>query len=361
LDLTSQHITIKNIAYDFEALQGKLATTEGFEREVFAFAAAFLNPSTTEISVRTSGSTGTPKTIVLSKEKMRNSARMTCDFFDLQPGDNALLCLSPSYIAGKMMLVRSIERGMNLWFTEPSSNPLQALEDAPKMQFTAMVPMQVEACLSDVTTLPQLGQIEQIIVGGGVVSASLLERMQGLPNRLFATYGMTETITHVAVRPLNGPDASEIYTALNGVRLWQDDRDCLIIRAPHLCTEELITNDVVELEDFHQFRWLGRIDNVVNSGGVKLFPEQIEKKLTSFMDRRFILVGTPDELLGEKLILLIEGEPLDTVTAKLLQGFMSDHLDRFEVPKEVRYVTQFAETGTGKIQRRKSFELLSGE
>jgi O-succinylbenzoic acid--CoA ligase len=349
------------VRYDFEALQSKLATKKGFEREVFAFASEFLNPATREIQVRTSGSTGPPKAIVLSKEKMRNSARMTCDFFDLQPGDNALLCLSPSYIAGKMMVVRSIERGMNLWFTEPSSNPLKGLENAPNMQFTAMVPMQVEACLSDVTTLAELSKIEQIIVGGGVVSPSLLERMQGLPNELFATYGMTETITHVAVRPLNGPKASEIYTALNGVRLWQDDRGCLIVRAPHLCAEELITNDVVEMEDFHQFRWLGRIDNVVNSGGVKLFPEQIEKKFIPFMDRRFFLIGTPDQVLGEKLILVIEGTPLDAITANLLKGFMSDHLDRFEVPKEVLYLKEFAETATGKIQRKKSLELISTE
>lgn len=359
MDLTSQHIIIENVSYDFDALQDKIATAKGFEQEIIVFASEFLNPSTAEIHVQTSGSTGTPKNIVLHKEKMLNSARMTCDYFDLQPDDNALLCLSPSYIAGKMMIVRCIERGMSLWFSEPSSNPLQALNNVPKIQFAAMVPMQVEACLSDVTTLPDLGRIEKIIVGGGVVSASLLERIQSLPNQLFATYGMTETITHVAVRPLNGKNASAIYTALNGVKLWQDERDCLIIRAPHLTAEELITNDVVELEDFHQFRWLGRVDNVVNSGGIKLFPEQIEKKLTAFMDRRFFLIGTPDETLGERLVLLIEGAALDAVTEKMLKGFMVTHLDRFEVPKSIVYVDRFEETETGKIQRIKTLERAS--
>lgn len=356
---TKAHILINGSTFDFETLKDRQDFASEFEREVFAFAADFLDPDTDEITVQTSGSTGTPKSITLEKEKMRNSARMTAEYFKLTQGKNALLCLSPGYIAGKMMIVRAIEAGLNLVLGDNASNPVKSLSTYQIIHFAAMVPMQVQACFQDGESADKLAKIESIIVGGGAVSHSLLQRIKTLPNKLYATYGMTETITHVAVRPLNGEHASDIYTSLKGVKIWQDDRGCLLINAPQLVDEQVVTNDVIEMEDFTQFRWLGRIDNVINSGGIKLFPEQIEKQLEETLDRRFFCAGIPDETLGERLELIIEGEALDSTTHGLLENFMRQTLDKYQVPKAIKYVASFAETPTGKVQRRKTLELIN--
>ena len=293
------------------------------------------------LSVQTSGSTGIPKTIWVEKARMRASARMTCDFLNLKQGNTALLCLPVDYIAGKMMLVRAWTCGLQLLSVPPSSTPLVSLQTAP--DFAAMVPAQVYQSL----THPLLAQIRHLIIGGGFIHPALEERLRTFPNNIWSTYGMTETLSHIALRRVSGQGASAWYTPLPHVRVWLDERNCLCIEAPQVCASTLATNDVAEINTAGQFKILGRLDNVVCSGGIKLHIEQIEKKMSVFLNSPFALWKTPDVRWGEKLVLFTEDEDLQTV-----EQMCKTHLDSFEIPKEYRHITKLPLTPTGKIARK---------
>ena len=313
---------------------------------------------TSIVKVKTSGSTGKPKTIELQKKHMVNSALATGAFFDLQEKTTALLCLSADYIAGKMMLVRALVLGWSIDIVEPSSNPLLSIKK--NYDFSAMVPLQLENSLSE------LYRIKTLIVGGAPVSNTILKKLQDLSTAVFATYGMTETSTHIAVKLLN-KDAmslrggmtwqSQNYKTLPNVNISIDTRNCLIIKAPKISDTVINTNDIVEIISKTEFKWLGRYDNVINSGGIKLIPEQIEKKLASVIDHRFFVTGISDERLGEKLVLVVEALSLKTEALKLeLKNLTS--LDQFEIPKEIYAVKAFVESETKKIQRQKTLDLI---
>ncbi len=317
--------------------------TEPWQQDIGSFIEAYQNH--TEISVTTSGSTGKPKTISIPKTFMRNSALMTGAYFQLQRGDSALLCLSVHYIAGKMMVVRAIELGLKLYCVSPSGDPLETIQTS--IDFCAMVPLQVEKSLS------KLHFVKQLIIGGAPVSGKLEDQLQTVSTQCFATYGMTETVTHVAVRPLNQTKKSRYYTVLEGVRIEKDSRNCLVIHCPLLSHEVVVTNDVVDLIGEKQFLFLGRYDHVINSGGVKIHPEMVEKKLSSVLSERFFVASIPDDRLGEKVVLVIETPKTD------LTFDFDGILDRFEVPKHVFTLAQFIETPTGKINRSKTLQQLS--
>lgn len=306
------------------------------------------------ITVKTSGSTGTPKSIQLSKDRMRASAKMTGEYFGLQAGDQALLCMPADYIAGKMMIVRSLELGLRLLVVAPSSLPMKGVEE--QFAFAAMVPMQVHSTLETENGFEQLDQIRQLIIGGGAVNEALNKKLIRLQCSCFATYGMTETITHIAVKRLNGPERSPLFSTLPGVKIRPDERGCLVIEAPHLASGPVITNDLIEMEDFHLFRWLGRFDNVVNSGGVKLHPESLEEKLDEVMERRYFFAGLPDKRLGERLVLVIEGEPFQPSIRSLFDSTLTDYLDKYEQPSELLFCDAFVETETGKVRRAATLE-----
>ena len=204
----------------------------------------------------TSGSTGTPKEIRLLKKDMLASARLTNEFFNICPSSNLLLCLSPNYIAGKMMIVRTILSGANLVTVKPSSSPLQNIEE--DIDFAAMVPMQVITSLSSPETATKLAHIKQIIIGGAAVSPTLEQQLQQIPTACYGTYGMTETVSHIALRQINGGKRSPYYFALGKVTFEKDERECLIIHAPHLQQQTFVTNDIIQLTDATHFEWLGR-------------------------------------------------------------------------------------------------------
>ncbi|CAM1344484.1 AMP-binding protein [Tenacibaculum amylolyticum] len=304
------------------------------------------------VIVKTSGSTGTPKPIQLKKEYMKNSTLATGEFFNIKEKTTALLCLSVDYIAGKMMLVRALTLGWHLDIVAPISNPLIKTEKV--YDFSAMVPLQLENSLQDIH------RIKKLIVGGGVVSGSLRKQLQDIPTKVYATYGMTETITHIAVKKLNHIDRiPNFYKVLTNVQIYRDDRNCLLIKAPKVSDEMVVTNDIVQLVSDTQFEWLGRYDNVINSGGVKLHPEQIEEKLAQILTNRFFVAGIPDEKLGEKLILIIEDNATSNAVEKLNKQISQlTTLHKYEIPKEIYFVKQFIETETKKIQRTKTLELI---
>ncbi|WP_236262980.1 AMP-binding protein [Aggregatimonas sangjinii] len=336
---------LKEAAYSF------IKEGEPYEKDIGQFLLDWLDDSQT-VEVRTSGSTGTPKRIRLQKYHMRNSALATGEFFGLRPGSSALLCLSADYIAGKMMLVRALVLGLHLDSMAPVSNPLHL--NRKKYDFGAFVPMQLQ------NATEQIGNIRTLLVGGAALPAPLKQKSRNSATRIFETYGMTETITHVAVKEIgsgfNTENETESFKALPDVVFSVDKRNCLIIEAPRVSEQPVITNDVVHLISETEFEWLGRYDNVVNSGGVKLFPEQIEQKLENIIEKRFFVVGIPDDQLGQKLILVIEGETdLDILKQKIatLSSF-----GKFETPREIIALPQFLETETGKVQRQLTIDGL---
>ncbi|WP_271406064.1 AMP-binding protein [Tenacibaculum soleae] len=307
------------------------------------------------VTVQTSGSTGKPKPIQLKKEFMKNSALATGTFFNLKENTTALLCLSTDYIAGKMMLVRALTLGWQLDVVKPESNPLKGVEK--QYDFSAMVPLQLRSSLNE------LSKVDKLIVGGGVVTADLIAAIQNISTKVFATYGMTETITHIAVKKLNDlpliRESRSLYKTLPNVLISQDNRNCLIIEAPKVTIEKIVTNDVVNIVSKTTFEWLGRIDNVINSGGIKLHPERIEEKLSEIIEQRFFVSGIKDEVLGEKLILIIEDVTSSGVESFLLSKIKKESsLSKFEIPKEVYFLPQFIETETKKIQRKKTLDLI---
>ena len=303
------------------------------------------------VEVKTSGSTGTPKIIQLEKKRMIASAKATGDFFDLKPNDKALLCLPCDYIAGKMMVVRAMVLGLNLYSVEPTGNPLESVENEG-FQFGAMIPLQVLNSLKNHRN--RFENIEKMIIGGGVVDSSLLNKLQTVKNQCFATYGMTETITHVAIKTLNGEQKSNVYQALKNVQFSKDKRDCLIIDAPYLSENQIITNDIIKLYSKSSFEWLGRFDNVINTGGIKVNPEQIEQKIEAFIQDDFFIASENDEKLGSKVILVIENE--GKIDTDLLKQQFKTVLSKFEMPKEIYVLPQFKRTETGKIQRKQTLK-----
>lgn len=292
------------------------------------------------LTVKTSGSTGIPKEIKLQKKKVCNSATATITYFDLPENSKALLCLSSEYIAGKMMLVRAMVGGWDLHTHSPEKNPLNNIDI--EFDFAAMVPYQVFHSLSD------LHKVKKLIVGGGAVSSELEQQLQKLKTHVFATYGMTETISHIAVRPLNGKERFAVFSALPNVDFSQDKNGCLEIHAPEISEGTVETNDVVELLSPTSFKFLGRIDNVINTGGVKVHPEIVEEKLSQFIQYPFFIASEKDEAFGNRVILVVESEK-QLQLAHFSEAFKV--LSTFEKPKKIYSTNQFIYTETGKIKR----------
>jgi len=317
--------------------------------DIFQFIRQWLDDCDT-ISVSTSGSTGHPKTIKLLKHHMIQSALMTRRFFCLDENTTALLCLPTEYIAGKMMIARAFVTGYNLITVLPSASPLKKIKQ--EIDFTALTPYQLFHSVDDIKRL----NIKQIIVGGGEISTGLEMKIMDLPSDIFATYGMTETCSHVALRKTNGKDATDIYTALEGIYFRQDERKCLVIQAPMLSDKKIVTSDVAELIDETHFRWLGRYDNVINTGGVKVFPEIIEKRISGLIDRPFFISSLKDSELSEKVIMVIEGEPFGHSRESLLVKAFEKHLTKYEKPRKFLYTEHFVYSESGKILREKTLQ-----
>lgn len=297
------------------------------------------------ITQHTSGSTGTPKPVDIPKWKFKASARATGNYFDFQPGENALLCISPAFIGGKMMYVRSLEFGMNLYVAPFNRLPLEQLNVA--IDFAAMVPLQVAAALREHPE--KLNLIRQLIIGGAPVSATLEKQLQQFEGTAYSTYGMTETVSHVALRRLNNENAP--YIGLGDCRFQTTAKQELIVHAPHLNIDHLKTNDVVELIDERSFRWLGRSDFTINSGGIKIQPEQVEKKLADlFPAESFLIGGLPDEKLGSRVIWIGEKRIENILDEAKIRAL----LDKYERPKAYFFVDELTRTSNGKIDRHRT-------
>lgn len=334
------------------------------------------------LQVHTSGSTGKPKNMLVEKTRMMNSARITCNFLNLKAGDTALLCMSADYIAGKMMIVRSIERGLCLVNEKPCGHPLsdEALSTAtwlnfkrtsanslkgtiteerayhldnddaqPLFCFAAMVPMQVYNSLQIPKERTRLARIKHLIIGGGAIDDALAAELKTLPNAVWSTYGMTETLSHIALRRLNGPDASSWYTPFDSVRVQLNEEGCLVIDAPQVTPHPIVTNDIAEIETVPhtRFKIKGRKDNVICSGGIKIQIEEVEDLLRPHLACPFFLAKKKDVKFGEIAVLVTEDEQMNEVE-KVCQQV----LPHYFIPKQYIHVDKLPMTETGKPRRK---------
>ncbi|CCH52747.1 O-succinylbenzoic acid--CoA ligase [Fibrisoma limi BUZ 3] len=312
-----------------------------------------------EFVLHTSGSTGQPKPITLTRPQMQASARLTGQTLGLQPGDSALVCLNVRYIAGVMMLVRGLELGLQMTIIEPSGDPLADFPANTRFDFTALVPLQLQTILETAPEkLPILNGMKAILVGGAATSPAQERSLQVITAPVYATYGMTETVSHIALRRLNGPAATEVFTSLEGVSIGTDERGCLHITSAATNGERVQTNDVVEMLDTSHFRLLGRADAIINSGGVKVQPEAVERIVQDVLAEsgpvpRLFVAGLPDERLGQRVVVFVEHHPLDAEQWAAVQARVRDRLGPYHVPKDAITVDHFAETPTGKIDKRR--------
>jgi len=302
------------------------------------------------ILAHTSGSTGKPKSIQLLKQSMLNSARMTNQFFGLDAASVALLCLPASYIAGKMMLVRAMVSGFNLINVAPSANPFEKLPIS--IDFAAITPYQLFHSAESL----RKASVHKIIVGGSPVTSKLEQLSENIPSELYETYGMTETCSHIALRQFNGKGKSDCFIVLEGITIRQDERGCLTIKAPHLLNEEIQTNDVVELIGRDSFRWLGRADSAINSGGIKIHPEQVEKKLEGIISSSYFISSVPDEVLENKVVLVIESETYTPQQEEILKSQLENLLGKYELPKQIFYIPRFIYSSGNKVLRKATLD-----
>ncbi|MDO7171295.1 AMP-binding protein [Mariniflexile sp. AS56] len=352
-----EHFKINGLHYSYiDLLQFAyyfVKNGETYQQEIGIFLLDWLNANDF-VEVKTSGSTGIPKPIRIKKDAMVHSALATGEFFNLKAGDTALHCLPSQFIAGKMMLVRAIILGLELDIIKPTTKPV--FDYTKHYHFCAMIPLQLENALRN------SDKIKTIIIGGAAVSIALKEKIQRVDSHVYETYGMTETVTHIALKKLNnftslreGATNQPVecyFKILPNISISRDTRGCLVINAPKLSEEKIITNDIVNIHSKTEFEWLGRFDNVINSGGLKLFPEQIEAKLQNNLSQRFFVSSIPHETFGEQLVLVLEGNET------LIDPSIFSELKKHEKPKHIFSVKQFVETTSGKIQRTKTLELI---
>jgi len=314
-----------------------------------------------KLLVHTSGSTGAPKPMWVERRRMEESARITCDFLGLKAGDTALLCLPMDYIAGKMMVARSLVRGMRLLRVAPSGHPMRELieKGMPEIDFAAMVPLQVYNSLRIPEEKEMLKQIRHLIIGGGAVDDHIAAELQSFPHAVWSTYGMTETLSHIALRRLNGNQASLWYTPFSSVSVSLHENGCLIIDAPKVCDGPLVTNDIAEIRDIvtsggpvRQFRILGRKDNVVICGGVKIQIEEVEKMLKGYISVPFLITKRADEKFGEVVVMLVQSDAVNSI-----QSLCERILPKYWQPREYVSVREIPMTGTGKPARKEAEQL----
>ena len=323
-------------------------TNPRIQEEVEHFIAEW-NAGTPVIEVKTSGSTGIPKKIMLKREQLIASAKRTIDFFELKPGDTCLLGLSPATIGGKMMIVRALVGNLTLIVTEPSAFPTDALLAGEELDFCPMVPLQLKQLLQYAPN--DFKRVKTILIGGSPLSADLENALQEVHQRCFMGFGMTETVSHIAMRKLGTPH----YSALEGVS-FNTENDQLMINDSLLGIDHLKTTDIVRLIDSQTFEWMGRADFAINSGGIKIHPEQLEKELSQLISGPFFIAGEPDDTFGEICIIVLD-ETAQSPVLEVIQTHCKLHVGPYAFPKKA-YKSAILFNPGGKINRLQTLQHL---
>ena len=349
IKLKDQRISLEDLSVYCE---NKLLNTQllEWEKKIYQFLIDFLDEKD-YIEQLSSGTTGIPKKIKLKKTALVESANNTVNKLDLKWNDKALLCLPVDYIAGKMMIVRSFSAGLNLFWEKSSSNP--NLADYGQIDFCAMVPLQV---YNSITNNDAFNNIRNLIIGGAEIRSDLLALFSNMHNNIYETFGMAETCSHIALRKISGKNPDKYFKILPGVTISIDKRSCLVINTSYL-DYEIITNDIVGLIDNKHFIWKGRIDNLINSGGIKIIPEELEASITKIIDLKCAVLGVKDEKLGQKIVLIVESEK-EVYKDKLLLD-MKENLKAYQVPRKIFIVDKIPRTNSFKIDRSKLEGLIN--
>lgn len=343
-------VHINGIKYDaIKVVEELISTKELWKIKGWEFLIQLMDASDIPVKFHTSGTTGVPKEISFYKNQILKSAQNTNEYFELDSSSKMLLCLPAEFVAGRLMMVRAMMAGAELKWVKPSLNPLLEEND---IHFAAFTPAQVSAILEDPRSKKNLGKINQVVIGGGEVPPTLIPQLKWMNNSIFVTYGMTETLTHVAVRLISDEIFHSVYQDLV---FSVTTEQCLVINLPFLSKEPIITHDIVELLDKHSFKLKGRLDNVINSGGVKLHPEVMEEKLISLGELQpdtFYISSQSNEQFGQSpvIVMLKEVEPKNTA------GFLdkiNGLLNKHEAVKAVIIFDKFEYTNSGKLKREK--------
>jgi O-succinylbenzoic acid--CoA ligase len=340
---------------DFINAPDKIKRLPTLEQDVISFIADWTSGKS-KFELKTSGSTGKPKTAIITRDQMITSAEMTISFFNLRRGRKALLCLNPNYIAGIMMIVRSIIGELKLYVLSPSSNPLIHENLDYQFSLTALVPYQVAEIMKDPGSIANFLKIDNVLIGGADIPEDHVIKIQSYKNCVYQTFAMTETVSHIALKRLSGRNPSDVYEAFEEIEIGSDDRGCLTVKGAVTGNKKIITNDLIELVDDNKFRWKGRFDEVINTGGIKININSLEVKIghifTSHKIKNNFFISSGEDLrLGEKIILVIETEKA-LIDKKDILRLLKNDLLRYEVPKEIYTVEQFVLTETGKINRK---------
>lgn len=366
----SDFLTLNNKQYTYADICSAAYLSlplDNYEKTTLEFCTAWLGGQQ-NFTVNTSGSSGTPKPIVLTREQMQTSARATGKALGLAKGQSAFICLNTSYIAGVMMLVRGFELELAMTIIPPTGNPWEhwanTSQNFPSFDFTALVPLQIQAVVAQPLGRQWLDAMHAVIVGGAPVNYALEQQLKTLNSAVYVTYGMTETVTHIALRRISGKEASQVYQLLPNAEIRQDKRGCLEVKSPVTLNQWITTNDLVELVQARAFKWLGRADRVINTGGVKVQIEKTERVLDQLLAeeglvRRFFIAGLPDQRLGERVVVIIEGTTFDPTVQQELLAKAKTLLKKYEVPKNIHFVPVFKETPTAKTDRLYIIEQLS--
>lgn len=350
-------VHFENVSLDISSIlnqQNKNFFLSDYEKNTFIFIFEWLSKKK-YWNIKTSGSTGDPKAIVLNRKLMKYSASQTIEILKIPKGSNSLLSINANFVGGKMMLVRALENQMNIIVQKPSTQSLRPENLHHRIDFAAFVPLQINTFLNDKLQCSALNRIEKVIIGGASLSNNAINAIQGFNTTFWQTYGMTETYSHVALRQLNGSDRSEYFSAVGDVLFSTDEKNRLQISGTITGNQILQTNDIVNLRNEKCFEWTGRYDHVINSGGMKLSPEKLENRLylhfSDLLDNKNFFIGSlPDNNLGEKLVLYVEGE----IDKEKLLAQMREKFHKYEVPKQIITLDEFDYTLTGKVNRTAS-------
>ena len=340
----------------------------GYEVTTLEFCRNWLS-GVQEVAINTSGSTGAPKLVTLTRRQLEISAQYTLRALALRENDRALVCLNTEYIGGLMMLVRGLVGKLHLTIVEPIGNPFKYLPPAvpENFAFGSFVPLQLQAILTETPEKTGLlHQMKGILVGGAPIRPELEQQIQTIRAPVYHTYGMTETASHVALKRLNGEKPDEYFRAWPAVQLGQDERGCLTIKGEVTNQQVIVTNDLVDLISAHEFAWRGRVDDTINSGGVKVQPEKVEVALAQALiqqnlDRRCFIAAQPDAKLGQQVIAVIEGEKLAASEESSIYQILKELLTKYERPKEIKYTPSFCVTASGKIDKTATLQKITDE
>jgi o-succinylbenzoate---CoA ligase len=324
-----------------------------FERSTFSFIKDWLSQKN-DFEITTSGSTGFPKKIISSREQMMASAFLTAQVLRLEKGQSCLICIDTKYIGGRMMLVRALTLGLRIYAVDPCANPLEKIPSDQWVNFAAFVPYQVENILASEQS-HLLDHVRKAIIGGAPLNSNTIDALDNFQCQLYSTYGMTETVSHIALRKLNGEGKQTFFRTLPGVTIDLDDRQCAVLSVPYI-PEKIVTNDLVRRLSPSTFEWIGRYDNVINSGGIKVSPEKVESVIQAHFTStgyspRFFIHGVPDRRLGSRVVLVIEANTPDEEFLKSIVSSLQAVLSPYEIPREAMLVSKFFETENGKINR----------